>query len=206
MLLCTLSEHTFYCIPMSDIVAVFWDFEHFHFALMLEKFGPSGIKKVISRPQSKAIKVDAVMDYVRSFGQVFLNEAYANWRNLAKYGPDLELEETRLIQVFPQEQYKPADVFPSLVNRVKHFVESNVDVNLVVLVGLDDDYVQLAENLKAIGCKVHAVGAPGLRDEDWREACDDYVNYFDLPGVPSPESPTQKAAGSQLIWPDFICA
>lgn len=181
---------------MSDIVAVFWDFEHFHYALMLEKFGQSGIKKVIGRPQAKAIKVDAVMDYARSFGQVFLNEAYANWRNLGKYATGLELEETTLIQVFPQEPYRPADVFPSLVTRVKKIVESNEDVNRVVLVGLDDDYLQLADDLKALGCKVHAVGAPGLRDQDWREACDDYQNYYDLPGVPTPPSAAKKGNGS----------
>ncbi len=181
---------------MSDIIAVFWDFEHFHFALMLEKFGQSRMKKGIGRPQPKTIKVEAVMDYARSFGQVFLNEAYANWHNLSKYADSLQLEETTLIQVFSKDQYQPADVFPNLVNRVKLFVGSNETVNHVVLVGLDDDYLQLAEELKALGCKVHAVGVPGLRDQEWRQACDDYVNYYDLPGVPAAPATVAKGSGS----------
>lgn len=174
---------------MSEIVAVFWGFEDLHYALMLEKHGVYGMKKATGRAQPKAISVEAVMDYARSFGQVVHSEAFGNWHWMSRYAEPLELEQTILVQVFPRDHYKPADVFSSLVYRVKQYVESHVDVTTIVLVGLNDDYVQLAEDLKALGCHLYAVGADEIKDKVWQTKCDNYISYFDLPG--SPPRPNQ---------------
>lgn len=178
---------------MSEIVAVFWGFEHLHYALMLEKHGQYGMKKAIGRPQPKAISVETVMDYARSFGQVVHSEAFGNWHWMSRYAEQLELEQTTLVQVFPQDQYKPADVFSSLVYRVKQYVEAHEDVTCIVLVGLNDDYVQLADDLKALGCNLYAVGADELRDKDWQSKFDECVSYYDLPGAPPRPDQGKKA-------------
>lgn len=169
---------------MSDIVAVFWDFEQLHNALLLEKQGYAGLKKVGGRLQPKAINVDVIMDYARSFGQVFVNEAYGNWHWMGRYAEAMALEEATLVQVFPQDQYQPADVFPTLVKRVELFVERNIDVTTIVLIGLNDDYVTMTDKLRDLGCVVHGVGAAELRNKDWQTRCDDYQDYYDLPGAP----------------------
>jgi len=169
---------------MSEIVAVFWNFEHLHYALMLEKHGQYGMKKAIGRPQPKAVSVEAVMDYARSFGQVLHSEAFGNWHWMSRYAQALELEQTTLVHVFPQDQYKLADVFSVLVHRIKQYVEAHEDVTSIVLVGFNDDYTQLADDLKALGCNLHAVGADELKDKDWQSKCDDYVSYYDVPGAP----------------------
>jgi hypothetical protein len=68
-----------------------------------------------------------------------------------------------------------------------------------VLVGLNDDYVQLSEDLKALGCNLHAVGANELRDKDWQSKCDDYVTYYDLPGAPPrPDQGRQEKSGTPV--------
>lgn len=170
---------------MSDIVAIFWDFEQLHNALMFEKHGHSGINKVRGRLQPKAINIDVVMDYARSFGQVFINEAYGNWHWMSRYAEALELEEAALIQVFPRDQHEASDVFPTLVKRVKLFVERNVEVTTIVLVGLNDDYVLMTDKLRDLGCTVHGVGAAELRDRELQSHYDDYLDYYDLPGAPS---------------------
>lgn len=171
---------------MSDIIAVFWNFEHLHQALMLDKHGHSGHKKANGRLQPKMISVEAVMDYARSLGQVFANEAFGNWHWMARYRQSLQLEETVLVHVFPEDQYAPADVFPTLVTRVKRFIQGNEDVTRVVLVGMDNDYVQLVEDLQALGCHVHGLGTDSLKDDALRETCDDFKDYYDLDGTKRP--------------------
>lgn len=182
---------------MSETVAVFWGFEYLHYSLMLEKHGQYGVKKAIGRPQPKIISVETVMEYARSFGQVLHSEAFGNWHWMSRYAESLELEQITLIQSFPQYQYKPADVFSSLVYRVKQYVESHEGVTSIVMVGLNDDYVQLADDLKALGCNLHAIGADEIRDKDWESKCDDYVSYYDLPGAPPrPDQGKQAISGT----------
>ncbi|WP_187271007.1 NYN domain-containing protein [Neolewinella aurantiaca] len=175
---------------MSDIVAVFWDFEHFHQALMLDKHGHSGHKKANGRLQPKMVNVEAVMDFARSFGQVLTNEAFGNWHWMARYQQPLALEETTLFHVFPEDQYTPADVFPQMVARVKRFIQDNEDVTNVVLVGMDDDCVQLVEDLKKLGCHVHGLGTDSLKDDVLREVCDEFKDYYELPGIKRPNAPS----------------
>ena len=172
---------------MSDIVAIFWDFEYFHHALLLEKHGQYGMKKVTGRLQPKAVNVEAVMDFARSFGQVITNEAYSNWHWMGRYASNLELERTTLVQVFPEDHRQPADVYPAAFARVKEFMELHVDVNTLILVGFNNDYLQLADDMKLLGCKVIAVGAQELNDDAWRESVDEYISYYDIPNVgPAP--------------------
>ncbi len=175
---------------MSDIVAIFWDFEHLHQALMLDKHGDAGYKKANGRLQPKMVDIEAVMDYARSFGQVLVNEAFGNWHWMSRYRQSLLLEETSLFHVFPEDAYAPADVFPTLVARAKQFVQDNEDVTKVVLAGMDNDYLQLIEDLKKLGCHVYGVGTDSLKDESVSEAYDEYKAYYDLPGTkrPAPNS------------------
>lgn len=175
---------------MSDIVAVFWGFEHLHQSLMLDKHGSSGHKKANGKLQPKMVDVEAVMDYARSFGQVLVNEAFGNWHWMSRYQQPLLLEETALFHVFPENPYSPADVFPTMVARIKRFIQDNEDVNKVILVGMDKDYVQLVEDLKALGCHVNGVGTDSLKDEELREACDEFKDYYELPGVKRPAANT----------------
>jgi hypothetical protein len=171
---------------MSDIIAIFWDFEHLHQALMLDKHGHPGHKKANGRLQPKMVSVEAVVDYARSLGQVLTNEAFGNWHWMARYRESLLLEETVLVQVFPEDQYAPADVFSSLVTRIERFIRDNEDVTKVVLVGMDNDYVKLVEALKALGCHVHGLGTDSLKDDALRETCDEFKDYYDLEGAKRP--------------------
>lgn len=155
---------------------------------MLDKHGHSGHKKANGRLQPIMVDVEAIMDYARSFGQVMANEAFANWHWMSRYREPLALEQTALFHVFPEDPYGPADVFPSLVVRVKRFIQDNEDVTKVVLVGMDDDYVQLVEDLKALGCHVNGLGTDSLKDDALRGACDQFQDYYELPGTKRPPS------------------
>jgi hypothetical protein len=180
---------------MSDIIAVFWDFEHLHDAIMLQKHGKTGLKKFNGRLQPVAVNVEVVMDYARSFGQVIHNEAFGNWQFFGRYGCLFVHEEAVLNQVFPEDYKLPADVFPALSRRVKTFMELHEDVNTVLFIGLDNDYVTLIEGLKGLGCRVYGVGAEQLNNKEFQGVCDKYIDYYEVEGSgdrPAP-APTEAA-------------
>lgn len=179
---------------MSDIVAVFWDFEQFHYALARQQNG-----RPYGQPQPSIINVEAVMDHARSIGQVVHNEAYCNWRYMARYADKLQLEDTNFVHVWPTAPREPADVYPILYPRAKYYVERNEDITHVVLVGMDDDYLQLADDLRHLGCKLHAIGTGNLQDKEWQAACDDYRTYYDLKGTAAPTNGKQSRRPSDPV-------
>jgi len=187
---------------MLDTVAVFWNFEYFHHALLLEKHGHFGMKKISGRLQPKAVDVNAVMEHARSLGRVYTSEAYGNWHWLSRYAGELETERVRLIQVFSKDNRRPADVFSAVRVRVKEFMEAHEEVNTLLLVGFDDDYLELADEMKALGCKVCAVGAKEINDKSWRESVDGYESYYDLPNTAAAPV-AERSSGRAIDLPKY---
>lgn len=168
---------------MSDIVATFCNFEYLHQAIMRQRYGKSGLKKNMGRLQPTAVDVDAVMDYARSFGQVLHAEAFGHWQHMGRYSNKLKYEDVNLIQVFPENSRDVADTFPQMSTRIKQLLDYNEDINTVVLVGADDDYVGVVEEVKALGCQVYCIGALNLKDSALKTIADKYVDYYEIPGT-----------------------
>ena len=69
------------------------------------------------------------------------------------------------------------------------------DLTHVVIVAGDSDYIALAQRCKRLGRYVVGVGVAGSSSRALAAACDDFVIYDALPGVPVPEPATQEGAG-----------
>ena len=177
---------------MADLVAIFWDFEQLHQRLFSDRYGNGRSQKNQNRAQARLVNVQAVMDQARTHGQVIWNEAYANWRWMGRYRSTMTLEEVTFVQVFPDDPAQLADVFPLLGVRARQLVRTNEDISDVVLVGLDDDYSSLVEDLRAMGCRVHCIGPEGEGYQRVRSVCDTYHNYYQLPGVTPAEKSGNK--------------
>ena len=61
------------------------------------------------------------------------------------------------------------------------------DLTHVVIVAGDSDYIALAQRCKRLGRYVVGVGVAGSSSKALAAACDDFVIYDALPGVPVPE-------------------
>ncbi|MFZ3295371.1 OST-HTH/LOTUS domain-containing protein, partial [Mycobacterium sp.] len=61
------------------------------------------------------------------------------------------------------------------------------DLTHVVIVAGDSDYIPLAQRCKRLGRYVVGVGVAGSSSKALAAACDDFVIYDALPGVPVPE-------------------
>ena len=66
-----------------------------------------------------------------------------------------------------------------------------------MIVAGDSDYIALAQRCKRLGRYVVGVGVAGSSSKALAAACDDFVIYDALPGVPVPEpAPEERAARS----------
>jgi NYN domain/OST-HTH/LOTUS domain len=68
------------------------------------------------------------------------------------------------------------------------------DLTHVVIVAGDSDYIPLAQRCKRLGRYVVGVGVAGSSSRALAAACDDFVVYDALPGVPVPEPAASEAA------------
>ena len=65
------------------------------------------------------------------------------------------------------------------------------DLTHVVIVGGDSDYIALAQRCKRLGRYVVGIGVAGRSSRSLAAACDEFVTYDALPGIPTvvPEPP-----------------
>ena len=61
----------------------------------------------------------------------------------------------------------------------------------VVIVGGDSDYIALAQRCKRLGRYVVGIGVAGSSSRSLVAACDEFVSYDALPGVPAVDSPPE---------------
>jgi len=73
------------------------------------------------------------------------------------------------------------------------------DLSHVVIVAGDSDYIPLAQRCKRLGRYVVGVGVAGSSSRALAAACDEFVVYDALPGVPVPEPAPTKAAPKQRV-------
>ena len=70
------------------------------------------------------------------------------------------------------------------------------DLTHVVIVGGDSDYIALAQRCKRLGRYVVGIGVAGASSRSLAAACDEFVTYDALPGIPTVR-PTPAEEGHQ---------
>lgn len=144
------------------------------------------------------VDVGAIVDFASSFGTLVLTRAYADWSAEvnANYRGQLVGRAVDLVQLFPAAAYGKNGADIRLAVDAVEDMFRLPDLTHVVIVGGDSDYIALAQRCKRLGRYVVGIGVAGSSSRSLAAACDEFVTYDALPGVPVFE-PDASAAGAE---------
>jgi len=184
-------------------VAVYLDFDN----IVISRYDQVHGRTSFHRDKAKGLEderlkvatvdVGAVIDFASSFGTLVLTRAYADWSadvNAAYHG-QLVGRAVDLVQLFPASGYSKNGADIRLAVDAVEDMFRLPDLTHVVIVGGDSDYIALAQRCKRLGRYVVGIGVAGASSRSLAAACDEFVTYDALPGIPTPApAPAPKAA------------
>ncbi|ORV96933.1 NYN domain-containing protein [Mycobacterium kyorinense] len=198
--------------PGADRVAVYLDFDNIVISRYDQVNGRNSFQKDKAKGLDKdrlaraTVDVGAIIDFASSFGTLVLTRAYADWSAEVNTGYREQLvgRAVDLVQLFPAAAYgKNAADIRLAVDAVEDMFRLP-DLTHVVIVAGDSDYIPLAQRCKRLGRYVVGVGVAGSSSRALAAACDEFVTYDALPGVPVPEpvpAPKRRAKDAEEPLP-----
>jgi NYN domain/OST-HTH/LOTUS domain len=162
-----------------------------------------GLDKHPERRARATVDVGAIIDFASSFGTLVLTRAYADWSAdvNAGYRGQLVARAVDLVQLFPAAAYGKNGADIRLAVDAVEDMFRLPDLTHVVVVAGDSDYIPLAQRCKRLGRYVVGIGVAGSSSRALAAACDDFVIYDALPGVPVLESAPATADGDAEAEP-----
>jgi len=213
--------------PGAPRVAVYLDFDNIvisrydqtHGRNAFQKDRAAGFHKQPGRLTEATVDVSAIIDFASSFGTLVLTRAYADWSAdvNAEYQGQLVGRAVDLVQLFPAAAYAKNGADIRLAVDAVEDMFRLPDLTHVVIVAGDSDYIPLAQRCKRLGRYVVGIGITGSISRSLTAACDEFVTYDALPGVPAlepkskprkskaadadqePDSPDAQAAATALL-------
>jgi hypothetical protein len=182
--------------PGSTRVAVYLDFDN----IVISRYDQVNGRNSFQRDRASGLDQDrlsratvdvgAVMDFASSFGTLVLTRAYADWSAEVNAGYQGQLvgRAVDLVQLFPAAAYAKNGADIRLAVDAVEDMFRLPDLTHVVIVGGDSDYIALAQRCKRLGRYVVGIGVAGSSSRALAAACDEFVTYDALPGVPALES------------------
>ncbi len=182
-------------------VAVYLDFDNIVISRYDQVHGRSSFQrdraKGLEKERLKLATVDigAVIDFASSFGTLVLTRAYADWSAdvNAAYHRQLVGRAVDLVQLFPASGYSKNGADIRLAVDAVEDMFRLPDLTHVVIVGGDSDYIALAQRCKRLGRYVVGIGVAGASSRSLAAACDEFVTYDALPGIPTVAAAAPKA-------------
>jgi hypothetical protein len=185
-------------------VAVYLDFDNIVISRYDQVNGRSsfqkdkakGLDKYADRLARATVDVGAIIDFASSFGTLVLTRAYADWSADVNtgYREQLVARAVDLVQLFPAAAYGKNGADIRLAVDTVEDMFRLPDLTHVVIAAGDSDYIPLAQRCKRLGRYVVGVGVAGSSSRALAAACDEFLVYDALPGVPVPEPPPTDAA------------
>lgn len=183
--------------PGATRVAVYLDFDN----IVISRYDQVNGRSSYQRDKTKdpdeftekleraKVDIGAVIDFASSFGTLVLTRAYADWSSEvnANYRGQLVARAVDLVQLFPAAAYGKNGADIRLAVDAVEDMFRLPDLTHVVIVGGDSDYIALAQRCKRLGRYVVGIGVAGSSSRSLAAACDEFVTYDTLPGVPVPE-------------------
>ena len=174
-------------------VAVYLDFDNIVISRYDQVHGRNSFQKDKARgleddKLTKAtVDVGAIIDFASSFGTLVLTRAYADWSAdlNAGYRNQLVGRAVDLVQLFPAAAYGKNGADIRLAVDAVEDMFRLPDLTHVVIVGGDSDYIALAQRCKRLGRYVVGIGVAGASSGSLAAACDEFVTYDALPGIPT---------------------
>lgn len=182
-------------------VAVYLDFDNIVISRYDQVHGRSSFQKDKSRGLEKdkltkaTVDIGAIIDFASSFGTLVLTRAYADWSAEvnAEYQSQLVGRAVDLVQLFPAAAYGKNGADIRLAVDAVEDMFRLPDLTHVVIVGGDSDYIALAQRCKRLGRYVVGIGVAGASSRSLAAACDEFVTYDALPGIPTVAPAPKKA-------------
>jgi NYN domain/OST-HTH/LOTUS domain len=185
-------------------VAVYLDFDNIVISRYDQVNGRSsfqkdkakGLDKYADRLARATVDVGAIIDFASSFGTLVLTRAYADWSADVNtgYREQLVARAVDLVQLFPAAAYGKNGADIRLAVDTVEDMFRLPDLTHVVIAAGDSDYIPLAQRCKRLGRYVVGVGVAGSSSRALAAACDEFLVYDALPGVPVPEPAPADAA------------
>ena len=178
--------------PSPTRVAVYLDFDN----IVISRYDQVNGRNSFQRDKAKGLEserlararvdVGAILDFASSFGTLVLTRAYADWSAEvnAEYREQLVGRAVDLVQLFPAAAYGKNGADIRLAVDAVEDMFRLPDLTHVVIVAGDSDYIALAQRCKRLGRYVVGIGVAGSSSRSLAAACDDFVIYDALPGVP----------------------
>ena len=193
--------------PGAARVAVYLDFDN----IVISRYDQVNGRNSFQRDKAKGLEashlararvdVGAILDFASSFGTVVLTRAYADWSAgvNAEYREQLVGRAVDLVQLFPAAAYGKNGADIRLAVDAVEDMFRLPDLTHVVIVAGDSDYIPLAQRCKRLGRYVVGIGVAGSSSRALAAACDDFVIYDSLPGVPefAPIAEATKSGAAQ---------
>lgn len=175
-------------------VAVYLDFDN----IVISRYDQVNGRNSFQRDKAKGfedgpdkltratVDVGAIIDFASSFGTLVLTRAYADWSAEinARYRGQLVGRAVDLVQLFPAAAYGKNGADIRLAVDAVEDMFRLPDLTHVVIVAGDSDYIALAQRCKRLGRYVVGIGVAGSSSRMLAAACDEFVTYDALPGVP----------------------
>ncbi|MCV7101110.1 NYN domain-containing protein [Mycobacterium palustre] len=191
--------------PVAPRVAVYLDFDNIVISRYDQVNGRNsfqrdkakGLDKHPDRLARSVVDVGAILDFASSFGTLVLTRAYADWSAdvNAGYRGQLVARAVDLVQLFPAAAYGKNGADIRLAVDAVEDMFRLPDLTHVVIVAGDSDYIPLAQRCKRLGRYVVGIGVAGASSRALAAACDEFVVYDALPGVPVFEPEPAPASG-----------
>jgi uncharacterized LabA/DUF88 family protein len=199
--------------PGTPRVAVYLDFDNIvisrydqvHGRNAFQKDKTAGFHKQPGRLTEATVDVGAIIDFASSFGTLVLTKAYADWSAdvNADYRGQLVGRAVDLVQLFPAAAYAKNGADIRLAVDAVEDMFRLPDLTHVVIVAGDSDYIALAQRCKRLGRYVVGIGITGSISKSLTAACDEFVTYDALPGVPTvAPAPAKKPKRAKAQEPD----
>ena len=183
--------------PGPTRVAVYLDFDN----IVISRYDQVNGRNSFQRDKAKGldqhpdrlaraiVDVGAIIDFASPFGTLVLTRAYADWSAEVNTGYREQLvgRAVDLVQLFPAAAYGKNGADIRLAVDTVEDMFRLPDLTHVVIVAGDSDYIPLAQRCKRLGRYVVGVGVAGASSRALAAACDEFVTYDALPGVPVPE-------------------
>ena len=175
-------------------VAVYLDFDN----IVISRYDQVNGRNSFQRDKAKGlddepgrltratVDVGAIIDFASSFGTLVLTRAYADWSAEinAGYRGQLVGRAVDLVQLFPAAAYGKNGADIRLAVDAVEDMFRLPDLTHVVIVAGDSDYIALAQRCKRLGRYVVGIGVAGSSSRMLAAACDEFVTYDTLPGIP----------------------
>lgn len=156
-------------------VAIYWDFDNIH--ISCKNLDKKLAKKHHKLNEPKVLDITAIVEFVASYGEISVAQAYADWTRFANYKEDFLNYSIDLIQMFPRGSHSKngADIRMSLdiledANQFPHLTH-------FVIVGGDSDYIAVAQKLKQRGKYIIGIGIENTTNDYFAKSCSEFKFY-----------------------------